>query len=1120
MPTPSRFSFVALLGLFILLFTASASAQQRHVLEGAHHPDAPMPLPFIQADEEWTSLSNAIEPRVEGHSALIDGKIYVFGGFQTQDIVPTDQNEVYTLATDNWSTFTPLPVPVTHVGSAEFEGKVWLAGGFALLNFTQITDAVHIYDTATGTWSAGPPLPEKRSAGAMVRLGRKLHYFSGLENRNDNVGDHYVLDLDEPGGPQTWSTAAPMPDPRDHHSGAVVAGKIYAIGGQFGHDIDPVDTNLLHMYDPATDTWTRKADLPYIRSHYEPGTIVVDGKIVIVGGRTGTQNCVNTITQYDPETDTWSELFTMPDCLLAPSAKVVGDEIYVSHGGAVSVLFPTTATRKRAFPRNPSDEMGFWPNTLSANLEAGASVKKESVIWTHTDEANYSIDTSTLPSWISSVSTGSGIADAIGDEVDLMLDATNLAAGTYSHTLTATAPGYTNATLTVTLTVSGDGAPLLSFSPSSVNLGDTPLGHTETRTVTVTNVGDATTTFDPFNISKIGTLIDFDYTGEPVDVRFEAGFEPVTLTPGASTTIDLMFTPISAGASSGFVTYSSSEGQTVLTFSSTGVGSTIARINTGGSAISPGALAPWDTDAHFEGGKSFSNAAVTEIFGTLDQEPYKSERSSISNMGSFAYRIPVPGPGTYITRLHFAETYFGAPGGSIDYIGRRVFDVNIEGGPLELDDYDIAAEVGPITAVVKSFTMDVNDGQLDIEFTASVDQPKVSAIEVFKVDAALHQYLESGWNLVGLPVTPADAGYLSIYNAITPLIEPFVFDANGYTQTNTMTTGTGYWMLTSSEGFQQHNGTDVSSVTHTLPAGWSLISGPTCAFPLADASGDTGILTPGTLFGYHQAGGYYAADVLQPGKGYWILTSQAGSVTMNCDVVSGAGKSQMQAASADPVPAHQLTLTDARGYSQTLYLDATGSQDAFMLPPLAPKGQVDVRFSNNSRLLTASEGYIRLQAMQSPIKVSLISEDDASFAIDMKEGTSWMPTGILSVSNGLTLDASTIEVLRIRSSETDGDIATSSLPSRFEVQSIYPNPFTTTATLAFDVPADGVVQVAIYDMLGQQVMVTSDEPVTAGSRRTVTIDGTALASGTYMYRLIVETAAGTESITGKLVRLR
>lgn len=1119
MQTPSRVSFSILLGLFVLLLTVPASAQQRHILEGAHRHDAPLPLPFIQADEDWTSLTNAIEPRVEGHSALIDGKIYVFGGFQTQDIVPTDQNEVYTIDTNSWSAFTPLPVPVTHVGTAEFEGKVWLAGGFALLNFTQITDAVHIYDTATGTWSAGPPLPQKRSAGAMVRLGRKLHYFSGLENRNDNVGDHYVLDLDEPGGPQTWTTAAPMPDPRDHLGGAVVGGKIYAIGGQFGHDIDPVDTNLLHMYDPATDTWTRLADMPYIRSHYEPGTIVVDGKIVIVGGRTGTQNCVNTITQYDPETNAWSELFTMPDCLLAPSAKVVGDEMFVSHGGAVSVLFPTTATRKRAFPRNPSDKMGFWPNTLTASLEAGASVKKESVIWTHTDEATYSIDTSSLPSWISSVSTGSGVADIIGDEVELILDATNLAAGIYTHTLTATAPDYTNATLTVTLTVSGDGAPLLSFSPSSVDLGDTPLGHTETRTITVTNIGDATTTFDPFNIGKLGTLIDFDYTGEPVDVRFKADFEPVSLAPGASTTIDILFTPISAGASSGFVTYSSSEGQTVLTFSSTGIGSTIARINTGGAAISPGALSPWDADVHFEGGKSFSNAAVTEIFGTIDQAPYKSERSAVSNMGSFAYRIPVPGPGTYITRLHFAETYFGAPGGSIDYIGRRVFDVNIEGGPLELDDYDIAAEVGPVTAVVKSFTMDVNDGQLDIEFTASVDQPKVSAIEVFKVDTGLHQFIESGWNLVSLPVTPANTGYQSIYDTVTPLIAPFAYDANGYTQTENMATGVGYWILTSSEGFQLHSGTNVASATHALPAGWSLISGPTCAFPLADASGDTGILTPGTLYGYNQTDGYYSADVLQPGKGYWILTSQAGSITMNCDTVTGADKNLAHLASSASMPANQLILTDARGYSQTLYLDEEGSQADFILPPLAPKGQVDVRFSNNSRMLTELEGFIRLQSMQSPIRVALVAEDDATYAIDIKDGASWKPSGILSSGSGLVLDVLDLEVLRIRTDDAREDLSEMSIPSTFEVKSIYPNPFATTATIAFDVPTDGLMRVEIYDMLGQRVMATSDEPVTAGSR-TATIDGTALASGAYMYRLIVETAAGTISTSGKLVRLR
>ncbi|CAN0568576.1 unnamed protein product, partial [Laminaria digitata] len=154
------------------------------------------------------------------------------------------------------------------------------------------------------------------------------------------------------------------------------------------------------------------------------------------------------------------------------------------------------------------------------------------------------------------------------------------------------------------------------------------------------------------------------------------------------------YTHTFTATASGYDNATMTETSVSLSFSATGAGSRIARINTGSlSAISPGVFSDWEGDQYFEAGKTFSNPDVSFVNGTLDQEPYKSERSAITNLGSFAYRIPVPSQGVYITRLHFAETFFGAPGGSIDFIGRRVFDANIQGGLIELDDYDIAAQV-------------------------------------------------------------------------------------------------------------------------------------------------------------------------------------------------------------------------------------------------------------------------------------------------------------------------------------------------------------------------------------------------------------------------------------------
>jgi hypothetical protein len=95
--------------------------------------------------------------------------------------------------------------------------------------------------------------------------------------------------------------------------------------------------------------------------------------------------------------------------------------------------------------------------------------------------------------------------------------------------------------------------------------------------------------------------------------------------------------------------------------------------------------------------------------------------------------------GTYRVRLYFAEIYWGAgcsaPGG----IGTRVFDIALEGTTV-LRNFDVFAESGGCMAsttstngvpVVKTFDVTVSDGTLDISLSATQDQAKISALEVF-----------------------------------------------------------------------------------------------------------------------------------------------------------------------------------------------------------------------------------------------------------------------------------------------------------------------------------------------------------------------------------------------------
>ena len=82
-----------------------------------------------------------------------------------------------------------------------------------------------------------------------------------------------------------------------------------------------------------------------------------------------------------------------------------------------------------------------------------------------------------------------------------------------------------------------------------------------------------------------------------------------------------------------------------------------------------------------------------------------------------------------------------------------------------------------------------------------------------------------------------------------------------------------------------------------------------------------------------------------------------------------------------------------------------------------------------------------------------------------------------------------------------------------------PNPFRERATLRLELPAAAEVTVEVYDVLGRLVLA---EPVgqRAAGAAEVTIDGSALGAGTYVWRVRADVGGEVLNATGRLTRLR
>jgi len=131
------------------------------------------------------------------------------------------------------------------------------------------------------------------------------------------------------------TSLAPFPDPCPELIGAEAGGKIYVFGGLLASDVKGV----VYEYDPATNTWTKKKQMPLPAHHVMAAGY--RGKIYLFGGGGRTRPGgplwvpLDNSWEYDPAADSWKALAPMPTPRGGGVAAVVEGKIYVMGGASV-----------------------------------------------------------------------------------------------------------------------------------------------------------------------------------------------------------------------------------------------------------------------------------------------------------------------------------------------------------------------------------------------------------------------------------------------------------------------------------------------------------------------------------------------------------------------------------------------------------------------------------------------------------------------------------------------------------------------------------------------------------------------------------------------------------------
>jgi N-acetylneuraminic acid mutarotase len=295
--------------------------------------------------DTWTQKADMPTARLNPKAEVVNGRIYVIGGVWAN----LQKVEEYDPATDTWAVKADMPTQRTGFATGVVNGKIYAIGGETSL-YASARATVEAYDPATDTWTQKGDMPSPRTRSRASVVDGKIYVIGGGRGGTASYPTVSTVEAYDP-ATDTWTRQADMPTARELLSTSVVDGKIYAIGGQRQDSVFQGVYSTVEMYDPATDRWTEKADMPLPRKVHS--ACVLNDIIYVFGGRLYIGGPPQpTLFQYDPAADAWVVGQDMPYSVAAACASVVDARIYLIGGSSVP-SYPFTPALSTVWEYDP-----------------------------------------------------------------------------------------------------------------------------------------------------------------------------------------------------------------------------------------------------------------------------------------------------------------------------------------------------------------------------------------------------------------------------------------------------------------------------------------------------------------------------------------------------------------------------------------------------------------------------------------------------------------------------------------------------------------------------------------------------------------------------------------------
>ena len=341
---------------------------------------------YDPATDTWTPLA----PIPTGAAMAVGvyypptNKFYVFGGAEFDSGTNYDLTQIYDIATDTWSSGAPMPDvrSFSAGGYVSATGKIYILSGYNTGFVDSAQPNTWEYDPALDSWTdltGTVPYPHPAGGFAFGVIGDNLYTSGGRDAANLLINDTWEFDPTVP----AYTQKANMPGSQPNVRGSAVAlDALFAFGGgnpflapesvptkaasaageapgsaKAARDsakvtrdsaktapartfdpasikrtpLLPTTTGRTDVYVPATDTWSRSADLNIARSFPSGAFISVSNEIICAGGYSGfTEASAEVLTPCIPPPPTPCPPTPTPT---PPCGLVVGSGLTIGFAG-------------------------------------------------------------------------------------------------------------------------------------------------------------------------------------------------------------------------------------------------------------------------------------------------------------------------------------------------------------------------------------------------------------------------------------------------------------------------------------------------------------------------------------------------------------------------------------------------------------------------------------------------------------------------------------------------------------------------------------------------------------------------------------------------------------------